>query len=69
MIKEAFFPTIIYGKDLQLDTKFFEKEIVEQFSLSLLNRHFDTWPHFENDLIEKKISVTFEWTLGHWAIY
>ena len=29
MIKEAFFPTIIYGKDLQLDTKFFEKEIVE----------------------------------------
>ena len=29
MIKEAFFPTFIYGKDLQLDTKYFEKEIVE----------------------------------------
>ena len=29
MIKESFFPTFIYGKDLQLDTKYFEKEIVE----------------------------------------
>ena len=29
MIKESFFPTFIYGKDLQLDNKYFEKEIVE----------------------------------------
>ena len=29
MIKEAFFPTFIYGKDLQLDNKYFEREIVE----------------------------------------
>ena len=31
MIKEAFFPTFIYGKDLQLDNKYFEREIVEWF--------------------------------------
>ena len=29
MIKEAFFPTFIYGKDVNLDNKLFEKEIVE----------------------------------------
>ena len=29
MIKESFFPTFIYGKDLQLDNKYFEREIVE----------------------------------------
>ena len=29
MIKAAFFPTFIYAKDLNLDTKFFEKQILE----------------------------------------
>jgi uncharacterized protein (TIGR02466 family) len=29
MIKEKFFPTIIYGKDIELDNNLFEREIVE----------------------------------------
>jgi len=29
MIKEAFFPTFIYGKDVNLDNRLFEKEIIE----------------------------------------
>ena len=29
MIKEAYFPTIIYGKDLQLNNQLFANEIVE----------------------------------------
>ena len=29
MIKEEFFPTIIYGKDVQLDNKFLEEEIIK----------------------------------------
>ena len=29
MIKEAFFPTFIYGKDVDLDNRLFEKEIIE----------------------------------------
>ena len=29
MIKEQFFSTTIYGKDVKLDNKLFEKEIIE----------------------------------------
>jgi len=29
MIKEQFFPTTIYGKDIKLDNELFEKEIIE----------------------------------------
>ena len=29
MIKEQFFPTTIYGKDVKLDNRLFEKEIIE----------------------------------------
>tara|TARA_A100001515_G_scaffold131585_1_gene119471 strand:+ start:183 stop:761 length:579 start_codon:yes stop_codon:yes gene_type:complete len=29
MIKEQFFPTTIYGKDIQIDNRLFEKEILE----------------------------------------
>ena len=29
MIKAAYFPTIIYAKDVNLDNKLFEKEIIE----------------------------------------
>ena len=29
MIKESFFPTFIYGKDVNLDNRLFEKEIIE----------------------------------------
>jgi len=29
MIKEEFFPTTIYGKDVQLDNRLFEREIIE----------------------------------------
>ena len=29
MIKEAYFPTIIYGKDVNLDNRLFEKEVID----------------------------------------
>ena len=29
MIKEQFFPTTIYGKDIKIDNRLFEKEIIE----------------------------------------
>ena len=29
MIKEGYFPTIIYGKDVNLDNRLFEKEVID----------------------------------------
>ena len=35
MIKEQFFPTTIYGKDIKLDNRLFEKEIIDYLILHL----------------------------------